>query len=71
MNAKPGSIDQHLLPLIDVHADVQLEAKAQRISNLNARLVKEATITGGGGLMGKRGQFDLKVARWIASQQRK
>jgi len=63
VNAKPGSIDKHLLPLIDAHADVQLDAKAQRISNLNVRLVKDATITGGGALTGKRGQFDLKVAK--------
>ncbi len=63
VNAKPGSIDQHLLPLIDAHADVQLDARAQRISNLNVRLLKEATITGGGALMGKRGQFDLKIAK--------
>ncbi|WP_229511884.1 translocation/assembly module TamB domain-containing protein [Paraburkholderia terrae] len=63
VNAKPGSIDAHLLPLIDARADVQLDAKAQRISNLNVRLIKEATVTGGGALMGKRGQFDLKVAK--------
>ncbi|MEM5367411.1 translocation/assembly module TamB domain-containing protein [Paraburkholderia azotifigens] len=63
VNAKPGAIDEHLLPLIDARADVQLDAKAQRISNLNVRLVKEATITGGGALTGKRGQFDLKVAK--------
>jgi translocation and assembly module TamB len=63
VNAKPGSIDQHLLPLIDAHADVQLDAQAQRISNLNVRLEKEATITGGGALMGKRGRFDLNVAK--------
>ncbi|HWT35599.1 MAG TPA: translocation and assembly module protein TamB, partial [Paraburkholderia sp.] len=63
VNAKPGSIDEHLLPLIDARADVQLDAKAQRISNLDVRLVKEATITGGGAMMGKRGQFDLKVAK--------
>ncbi|BCF89320.1 translocation/assembly module TamB domain-containing protein [Paraburkholderia largidicola] len=63
VNAKPGSIDAHLLPLIDARADVQLDARAQRISDLNVRLVKEATVTGGGALMGKRGQFDLKVAK--------
>ncbi|ALL64446.1 putative exported protein [Paraburkholderia caribensis MBA4] len=63
VNAKPGSIDAHLLPLIDARADVRLDAKAQRISNLNVRLLKEATVTGGGALMGKRGQFDLKVAK--------
>ncbi|MFL9951068.1 translocation/assembly module TamB domain-containing protein [Paraburkholderia agricolaris] len=61
-NAKPGAIDQNLLPLIDAQADVHLDAQAQRISNLNVRLVKSATLTGGGTLTGKRGQFDLQVA---------
>jgi len=62
VNAKPGAIDQNLLPLIDANADVRLDAQAQRISNLVVRLVKNATLTGGGTLSGKRGQFDLKVA---------
>ncbi|MEX3931077.1 translocation/assembly module TamB domain-containing protein [Paraburkholderia phymatum] len=63
VNAKPGSIDQHLLPLIDAHVDVRLDAQAQHLSNLNVRLVKDATVTGGGTLTGKRGQFDLQVAK--------
>ena len=62
VNAKPGAIDQHLLPLIDARADIRLDAASQRLSNLNVRLVKNATITGGGALKGKYGQFDLKVA---------
>ncbi|MFM0060413.1 translocation/assembly module TamB domain-containing protein, partial [Paraburkholderia phytofirmans] len=62
VNAKPGAIDQNLLPLIDANADVRLDAQAQRISNLVVRLVKNATLTGGGTLSGKRGQFDLQVA---------
>ncbi|WP_421379070.1 translocation/assembly module TamB domain-containing protein [Paraburkholderia sp. DD10] len=62
VNAKPGAIDQNLLPLIDANADVRLDAEAQRISNLNVRLVKNATLTGGGALTGKRGRFDLQVA---------
>ncbi len=62
VNAKPGAIDEHLLPLIEAHTDVQLDAHAQSISNLNVRLVKNATITGGGALTGKRGQLDLHVA---------
>ncbi|CAE6698383.1 translocation/assembly module TamB domain-containing protein [Paraburkholderia haematera] len=62
VNAKPGAIDQNLLPLIDAQADVRLDARAQRISNLNVRLVKSATLTGGGALTGKHGQFDLQVA---------
>ncbi|HZZ03100.1 translocation/assembly module TamB domain-containing protein [Paraburkholderia sp.] len=62
VNAKPGAIDQNLLPLIDAQTDVRLDAQAQRISNLKVRLVKSATLTGGGVLTGKRGQFDLHVA---------
>ncbi|REE19989.1 translocation and assembly module TamB [Paraburkholderia sp. BL27I4N3] len=62
VNAKPGAIDQNLLPLIDANADVRLDAQAQRISNLAVRIVKNATLTGGGTLSGKRGQFDLRVA---------
>ncbi|MGF6725062.1 translocation and assembly module TamB [Paraburkholderia sp. GAS41] len=62
VNAKPGAIEAHLLPLIEAHADVRLDAHAQSISNLNVRLVKNATVTGAGALTGKRGQFDLHVA---------
>ncbi|MFL9962643.1 translocation/assembly module TamB domain-containing protein [Paraburkholderia sediminicola] len=62
VNAKPGAIDQHLLPLIDANADVRLDAQAQHLSNLNVRIVKNARITGGGTLTGRRGQFDLRVA---------
>ncbi|MGF6768933.1 translocation and assembly module TamB [Paraburkholderia sp. GAS199] len=62
VNAKPGAIDQNLLPVIDAQTDVRLDAKAQRISNLKVRIVKNATLTGGGALTGKHGQFDLQVA---------
>ncbi|MFC0397760.1 translocation/assembly module TamB domain-containing protein [Paraburkholderia rhizosphaerae] len=63
VNAIPGAIDQHLLPLIDAYADVRLDAQAQHISNLNVRVVRNATVTGDGELAGKRGRFDLRVAR--------
>jgi translocation and assembly module TamB len=62
VNAKPGAIDQNLLPLIDANADVRLDAHAQHLSNLNVRIVRNAKITGGGTLTGRRGQFDLRVA---------
>jgi translocation and assembly module TamB len=62
VNAKPGAIDEHLLPLIEAHTDVRLDAHAQSMSNLNVRLVKNATITGAGALTGKHGQLDLQVA---------
>ncbi|MDN7176911.1 translocation/assembly module TamB domain-containing protein [Caballeronia sp. SEWSISQ10-4 2] len=63
VNAKPGSVDKQLLPLIDARANVKLDASAQTISDLNVRLLKEATVTGGGTLKGGAGQFDLKVAK--------
>ncbi|MDR3097628.1 MAG: translocation/assembly module TamB domain-containing protein, partial [Paraburkholderia sp.] len=63
VNAKPGAIDAHLLPLIEAYTDVVLDAHTQRLSNLNVRLVKNATVTGGGVLSGRNGRFDLKVAR--------
>ncbi|CAG9273855.1 hypothetical protein PUN4_800044 [Paraburkholderia unamae] len=62
VNAKPGSIDEKLLPLIDAHADVVLDAKTQRIPRLAVRLVKNATLTGGGTISGRDGRFDLRVA---------
>ncbi|MEM5311928.1 translocation/assembly module TamB domain-containing protein [Paraburkholderia sp. JHI869] len=62
VNAKPGAIDEKLLPLIDAHADVVLDAKMQRIQKLAVRLVKNATITGGGTISGRDGRFDLRVA---------
>ncbi|MDR5830533.1 translocation/assembly module TamB domain-containing protein [Caballeronia sp. LP006] len=63
VNAKPGAIDKKLLPLIDAHANVRLDASAQSITDLNVRLVKDATVTGGGSLKGGDGKFDLKVAK--------
>ncbi|MGF6939905.1 translocation and assembly module TamB [Paraburkholderia sp. UCT70] len=63
VNAKPGAIDQKLLPLIDANADVRLDAHTQSISNLNVRLVRNATLTGGGALSGRLGRLDLSVAR--------
>ncbi|QGZ62858.1 translocation/assembly module TamB domain-containing protein [Paraburkholderia acidisoli] len=62
VNAKPGRIDDKLLPLVDAHADVVLDAKTQRIPKLAVRLVKNATVTGGGTISGHDGRFDLHVA---------
>lgn len=62
VNAKPGAIDANLLPLVDAHTDVILDAHTQRLSNLNVRLVKSATVTGGGAISGRNGRFDLKIA---------
>jgi translocation and assembly module TamB len=62
VNAKPGLFSEHLLPLVDARAEVRLDAKEQRIANLNVRMVKTATVTGSGALKGNQGQFDLRVA---------
>ncbi|SAK75124.1 PF04357 family protein [Caballeronia catudaia] len=63
VNAKPGSIDKKLLPLIDARANVRLDASEQSITDLNVRLLKSATVTGGGSLVDGKGKFDLKVAK--------
>ncbi|MFM0521917.1 translocation/assembly module TamB domain-containing protein [Caballeronia jiangsuensis] len=63
VNAKPGSIDKKLLPLIDARANVRLDASEQSITDLNVRLLKNATVTGGGALAGGKGKFDLKLAK--------
>ncbi|KNH10090.1 putative exported protein [Candidatus Burkholderia brachyanthoides] len=63
VNAKPGSIADKLIPLIDAHVNVRIDGATQSITDLNVRLLKQASITGGGSLSGGKGQFDLKVAR--------
>lgn len=47
-NAKPGSLDQQLLPLLSASAEVDLDLQRQRISALDIRLPKNARIEGGG-----------------------
>src|ERR1700712_902802 len=68
VNAKPGSVDKKLIPLIDAQANVKLDASEQTISELNVRLLKDATLTGGGTLKDGKGEFDLKVAKLDLSQ---
>ncbi|AME24087.1 translocation/assembly module TamB domain-containing protein [Burkholderia sp. PAMC 26561] len=68
VNAKPGSVDKKLIPLIDAHANVKLDASEQTISGLNVRLLKDATLTGSGTLKDGKGEFDLKVAKLDLSQ---
>ncbi|KQR89889.1 gramicidin biosynthesis protein [Burkholderia sp. Leaf177] len=68
VNAKPGTVDKQLIPLIDAQANVKLDASEQVISDLNVRLLKDATLTGGGTLKDGKGEFDLKVARLDLSQ---
>ncbi|KAF1038923.1 MAG: Translocation and assembly module subunit TamB [Herbaspirillum frisingense] len=71
-NAKPGSIDQQLLPLLSARADLELDLQQQKLANLDVRLPRNARIEGGGEFRpgsdeaGKRqdmgGQFKLRIA---------
>ncbi|KGS04788.1 translocation/assembly module TamB domain-containing protein [Burkholderia sp. ABCPW 111] len=62
VNAKPGALADELLPLVDAHANVRLDAHAQRIDALAVRTIRDGSVTGGGALANGRGKFDLKVA---------
>ncbi|VWC43637.1 exported protein [Burkholderia aenigmatica] len=62
VNAKPGTLGDHLLPVIDAHANVHLDAHAQRIDALALKLIRDGSVTGSGTLAGGKGRFDLKVA---------
>ena len=63
VNAKPGRLDARLLPLIDAHADVRLDASEERIANLRVRLVDDAELAGGGTLKRGRGRIALQASR--------
>ncbi|KVT26848.1 translocation/assembly module TamB domain-containing protein [Burkholderia ubonensis] len=62
VNAKPGTLGDHLLPVVDAHASVRLDAHAQRIDGLALKLIRDGSVTGGGALALGKGRFDLKVA---------
>jgi translocation and assembly module TamB len=62
VNAKPGTLTERLVPLVDAHADVRLDAREQRIENLRVKLVHEAMLTGEGMLAHGRGRFALQAA---------
>ncbi|MBM2655735.1 translocation/assembly module TamB domain-containing protein [Burkholderia diffusa] len=62
VNAKPGTLGEHLLPVVDAHATVNLDAHAQRIDGLALKLIRDGSVTGNGTLTGGKGRFDLKVA---------
>ncbi|WP_412023206.1 translocation/assembly module TamB domain-containing protein [Burkholderia cepacia] len=62
VNAKPGTLGDHLLPVIDARATVHLDAHAQRIDDLALKLIRDGSVTGSGTLTGGKGRFDLKTA---------
>jgi translocation and assembly module TamB len=61
VNAKPGSLEARLVPLVDAHADVRLDAREQRIENLRAKLIHDAMLSGGGTLAHGRGRIALQA----------
>ncbi|MGS0896586.1 translocation/assembly module TamB domain-containing protein [Burkholderia stagnalis] len=62
VNAKPGTLGDHLLPIADARATVHLDGHAQRIDGLALKLIRDGSVTGSGTLTGGKGRFDLKVA---------
>jgi translocation and assembly module TamB len=62
VNAQPGTLGEHRLPVVDARANVRLDAHAQRIDALALRLIRDGSVTGGGTLADGKGRFDLKVA---------
>lgn len=67
-NARPGSLDQQLLPLISARADVALDVQQQTLSRLDIRLPREGRIEGAGQFrpgsqdQPMAGQFKLDIA---------
>jgi translocation and assembly module TamB len=61
-NARPGSIDQQLLPLASLKADASLTAEAQQLTGLEAVLPGGARLVGGGTRRaGGNGEFTLQA----------
>ncbi|WP_116136040.1 translocation/assembly module TamB domain-containing protein [Trinickia diaoshuihuensis] len=59
VNAKPGLLEEHRLPLVRAGADLRLSAREQRLDHLTVQLVRHATLTGSGTFAGGRGQLAL------------
>ncbi|WP_039874686.1 translocation/assembly module TamB domain-containing protein [Herbaspirillum frisingense] len=77
-NARPGSLDQQLLPLLSASADLQLDLQQQTLSRLDIHLPRNARIEGGGQFRpgstepgresAMAGQFKLRVNELDLSQ---
>ncbi|MFS0756102.1 translocation/assembly module TamB domain-containing protein [Noviherbaspirillum sp. 1P10PC] len=61
-NARPGAIDQQLLPLVSLKAEASLTAEAQQLTGVEAALPGGARLVGGGELRaGGNGEFTLQA----------
>lgn len=63
VNAQPGPLGEHRLPIVEAHADVRLDEHGQRIDGLRVRLIHDAELVGAGTLAQGRGRFDLTASR--------
>lgn len=62
VNAMPGQLDEHRLPLIEARADLRLDEHAQRLDHLDVRLVGGAGLKGGGTFAHGRGRLNLTTS---------
>ncbi len=62
VNAKPGQLDEHRLPLVEARADVRLDERAQRLDHVDVRLVGGAALKGSGTFTHGRGRLDLTAS---------
>ncbi|MCA1324599.1 translocation/assembly module TamB domain-containing protein [Herbaspirillum sp. alder98] len=62
-NARPGSLDRQLLPLLSARAHVELGLDEQTLSKLEIRLPKNGRLDGSGQFHASgEGQFDFRIA---------
>lgn len=65
INAKPGAIDQDLLPLVSASAQVKLDEDMQQLAQLTIRLPDKAVLKGGGEVRGNvQGKLALLAERF-------
>ena len=62
VNAAPGPLDEHRLPLVEAHAQVRLDESAQRLDALRIKLIHNAALSGSGAFAHGRGRFDLTAS---------
>ncbi|EJN02056.1 translocation/assembly module TamB domain-containing protein [Herbaspirillum sp. YR522] len=62
-NARPGSLDRQLLPLLSAHANVELDLQDQKLSRLELRLPGNGRLDGSGQFSTSgEGKFDFRIA---------
>ncbi len=62
VNAAPGPLDERRLPLVQAHAQVRLDPRAQRLDGLDIRLIHDAALTGSGSYAGGHARLDLTAS---------